>query len=91
MVRRKLDRFCSCSAMSSLIELRVDLGPGHLDDLDLDPPAGQVLKLLLELLDLGPLAADDHARPRRRQQDRHRVAGPLDLDLGDAGEAVLAS
>src|SRR5262249_9138207 len=70
-------------------ELRVDLGPRHLDDLDLDAAAGQGLELLLELLDLGPLAADDHARPRRREQHGHRVAGPLDLDLGDPGEAVL--
>src|SRR5262249_36782046 len=43
----------------------------------------------LELLDLRALAADDHARSCRREQHRHRVAGPLDLDLGDPREAVL--
>src|SRR5262249_8624620 len=71
-------------------ELGVDLGPVDLLDLDLDPPAGEGLQLLLDALDLGPLAADDHAGPGREQDDLHRVASPLDLDLGEPGDIVLA-
>src|SRR5579883_1448731 len=70
-------------------QLRVDLRARDLHDLDLDAAAGEALKLFLKLLDLRPLAADDHTGPGRRQQHGHRVAGPLDLDLGDAREAVL--
>ena len=76
--------------MSSLIELGVDFGPGDLLDLDVDPAAGERLELLLELLDLGPLAADDDPRPGREEDHLDGVAGPLDLDLGDARVAVLA-
>src|SRR5262249_724451 len=36
------------------------------------------------------LAADNDARPGRVQNDLHLVAGPLDLDLRNAGELVLA-
>src|SRR5262249_38675272 len=71
-------------------ELRVDLGAADLDNLDLDAAPGQALELFLELVDLRPLAADDDAGPRGRQKDRHGVARPFDLDLGDARVAVLA-
>ena len=50
---------------------------------------GQFLKVFLKDFDLGPLAADDHARPRGREQHGHGIAGALDLDLGNAREAVF--
>src|SRR5262249_9180109 len=70
-------------------QLRLDLGAGDFLDLDLDPAPGQGLQLLLELLDLGPLPADDHTGPGGEQEDGDGVTGPLDLDPGDAGVAVL--
>src|SRR4051812_35115498 len=70
-------------------QLRVDLGPVDLDDLDLDPATGQPLELLLELVDLGPLAADDDPGPGGREEHRDGVPRPFDLDLGDARVAVL--
>src|SRR3954470_22857202 len=70
-------------------QLRVDLGAVDLDDLDLVPAPGQRLQLFLQLVDLGPLATDDDPGARGRQEHRHRVPRPLDLDPGDAGVAVL--
>src|SRR5579885_1630806 len=95
LLQRPLHRAAEARPLLQLLgdvladELRVDLAPRALDDLDLDPPAGPGLELHLALRGLGPLAADDHPRPRRREQDGDRVAGPLDLDLGDPGEAIL--
>src|SRR5207253_9031769 len=70
-------------------ELGVDLRPGDLLDLDLNPAARQRLQLLLNPLDLGPLAADDHAGPGGEQDHLDGVPGPLDLDPGDGGIAIL--
>ena len=89
MQRRKLARLANCSAMSSATSWAYDFRPGDFLDLDVDPPADQVLQLVLQPLDLLPLAADDDARPGRVQDDLHFVAGALDLDLGNAGELVL--
>ena len=46
---------------------------------------------LLQLVDLGALAADDDPRPRGEDVDLQLVGGALDLDLRDAGvrEALL--
>ena len=70
-------------------QLGLNFRPGDFLDLDVDPPADQVLQLALQPLDLLPLAADDDARPRGVQDDLDFVAGPLDFDLGNAGEPVL--
>ena len=75
--------------MSSATSWACSSGRRDFLDLDVDPPADQVLQLVLQLLDLLTLAADDHARPGGVQDDLHFVARPLDLDLRDAGELVL--
>src|SRR5262249_52122944 len=45
-------------------------------------------ELLGEFVHLGALLADDHADPAGVDEDGHLLAGPLDLDLRDAGLAV---
>src|SRR6185503_5500955 len=45
---------------------------------------GPLLDLLLQLVDLGPLAADDDAGPRGVDVDLQLVGGALGFDLGDA-------
>ena len=47
------------------------------------------MQFVLQLIDLLTLAADDHARPGRVQDDLHFVARALDLDLRDAGKLVF--
>src|SRR5258706_13595269 len=46
-------------------ELGVDLRLADLDDVEADVGGGHLLKLFLELLDVGALLADDHAGTRR--------------------------
>src|SRR5262249_54782465 len=72
-------------------ELRVQLGLLDLLDVDEDLAVGPLLDLLLQLVDLGPLAPDDDARARGVDVDLQLVGGALDLDLRDAGvrEALL--
>src|SRR6185436_7189314 len=72
-------------------KVRLQLGSRDFFDLDVDPPAHQVLQLILQLIDLLTLAADDHTRPGRVQDHLHLVAGAFDLDLGDAGKLVFFS
>ena len=66
-------------------QLCVEVRPPHLVDVDEDLPRGELPQLLLELLDLRPLLADDDAGTGRVDVDLGLVGGPLDLDLGDAG------
>jgi hypothetical protein len=68
-------------------ELRLELGLLDLLDVDEDLAARALLHLLLELLDLGPLAADDDARPRGVDVDLQLVGRALGLDARDAGVA----
>ena len=68
-------------------QLGVDLGPGDLDDLDLDPPAGQVLQLLGSFSIFSPFLPMITPPGWTVTTTVTRLAGPLDLDLGDAGEA----
>src|SRR5262249_35753217 len=53
-------------------------------DVEVDLLAGADLELVLQLLDLGALAADDDARARRRDRDARAVRRALDVDLRDA-------
>src|SRR5581483_6721581 len=72
-------------------QLRVQLGVDHLLDVQVDLLAGPRLELVLEPLHLGPLAADDDARPRGVDGDPHPVGGAIQVDPRDAGvvERVL--
>src|SRR5207249_10620860 len=59
-------------------ELRVELGMDDLLDVEVDLLPGPRLQLVLQLLDLGPLAADDDAGARRRDGDARAVGRALD-------------
>src|SRR4029453_14423635 len=65
-------------------QLRVQLGVDHLLDVELDLLLGAALDLVLELLHLGALAADDDARARGEDGDPRPVGRALDVDLRDA-------
>src|SRR5204863_2376425 len=60
-------------------------------DVDEGLLAGELAELLLELLDLRALLADDDPRARGMDVDLRLARGALDLDLRDAGvvEALL--
>src|SRR3954468_24869610 len=72
-------------------ELRVELRLLDLLDVDEDLAVGPLLDLLLQLVDLGSLAADDDAGPRGVDVDLQLVGGTLGLDFRDPGvrEALL--
>src|SRR5216684_659897 len=70
-------------------ELRVGLRLAHLDDVQEHLVLGELLQLLLDLLDARAALADHDARPRGVHVDLHLVGGALDLDLADAGLAQL--
>src|SRR5213080_3681003 len=65
-------------------ELGVELGVDDLLDVEVDLLARPRLQLVLQLLHLGPLPADDDARPGRGDRDPRPVRRALDVDLGDA-------
>ena len=62
IVRRKLARLAKLVGDILRDKLGLNLGALHFLDLDVDPPADELLELLLQPLDLLPLAADDQAR-----------------------------
>src|SRR5438876_1145453 len=64
-------------------ELGVELGVDDLLDVEVDLLARPPLQLVLQLLDLRALPADDDARPGRRDRDPRPVGRALDVDLGD--------
>src|SRR4030095_1330233 len=64
-------------------QLRVDVGPADLVDVDEGLLAGEPRQLLLELLDLRALLADHDARPRGVDVDLGLVGRALDVDLRD--------
>src|SRR5262249_44640748 len=66
-------------------QLRVRLGALHLEDVELDLLAGELLELAADPVGLRALAADDDARPGGVDVDADPVAGALDVHLGDAG------
>src|SRR5258705_4716932 len=70
-------------------ELGVELGMDDLLDVEVDLLVRARLQLVLELLDLGALAADDDARARREDGDTGAVGRALDVDARDAGVEQL--
>src|ERR687893_803392 len=66
-------------------QLRVGLGVLHLEDVQLDLLAGELLELPADAVGLRAAAADDDARPGGVDVDADPVTGALDLHLGDAG------
>src|SRR4029079_14001027 len=66
-------------------QLRVDLGVLHLEDVQLDLLAGQLLQVAADVVGLGATPADHDARTCGVDVHPHAVPGALDLDLGDAG------
>ena len=66
-------------------ELSVHVGVAHLDDVELDVLADELGDLAAELLDLGAVLADDHARTGAVHEQSDDVVGTLDLDLRNAG------
>ena len=85
IARRNATRFSSCSATDSPISWAFELGLLDLLDVDEDLPPGALLDLVLELVDLGPLATDDDAGTRGVDVELEVVRRPLDLDLRDPG------
>src|SRR5436190_755466 len=72
-------------------QLGVELGLLDLLDVDEDLAVGPLLQLLLQLVDLRALPADDDARPAGVDVDLQPVGGARRLELADAGmrEALL--
>src|SRR5438132_8907244 len=64
-------------------ELRVELVVNDLLVVEIDLLARPRLQLVLQLLHLRALPADDDARPGRRDRDPRPVGRALDVDLGD--------
>src|SRR5262245_51456078 len=65
-------------------ELGIELGVDDLLDVEVDLLAGPQLQLVLELLHLRTLAADDDARPGREDRDPRAVGRTLDVDPRDS-------
>src|SRR5206468_10097434 len=63
--------------------LGVDLGLSDLNDVQADVGARHLLKLVLELFDVGALLADDHARTRSVDADAADLRRTFDHDLAD--------
>src|SRR5215467_8968367 len=64
-------------------QLGIELGLPYLDDVDDDVGLRELGDLLAQLLDIGALLADHHARPRRLHGHAALLVRPLDHDLGD--------
>src|SRR5699024_8206413 len=71
-------------------QLGIRLGALHLEDVQLDLLAGQLLQLAADPVRLGALATDDDARPGGVDVDADPVPGALDVHLGDAGPLQAA-
>src|SRR5207245_9326632 len=65
-------------------KLGVELGVDDLLDVEVDLLGRPRLQLVLQLLHLRALPADDDARPGGRDRDPRPVGRALDVDLGDA-------
>ncbi len=66
-------------------ELSVDLGVLHLEDVELDLLAGELLELTADAVGFGAATSDDDARTGGVDVDADTVTGALDVDLRDAG------
>src|SRR5262249_18678781 len=71
-------------------ELRVELGPLDLVDVDVDGLVGHAVDLLAEGVHLDPGLADHDARPRRVNVDRDPLRVLADQDVGQARMLELA-
>jgi len=70
-------------------ELGVDLRMLDLQDVHVDLLPGHLAQLLLEAIDLGAFAADDHAGPGGHDRMRQRVAARSTKMRGNAGRLEL--
>ncbi|SKF62739.1 Uncharacterised protein [Mycobacteroides abscessus subsp. bolletii] len=66
-------------------QLRLGLGVLHLEDVQLDLLAGQLLQVGADAVGLGATTADDDAGTRGVDINSDPVASPFDLHLGDTG------
>src|SRR5579875_3780161 len=66
-------------------ELRVGLRVLHLEDVEVDVLARELLEVAADPVGLRAASADDDARPGGVNVDVHPVTGALDLDPADAG------
>src|SRR5262245_17847839 len=66
-------------------QLGIELRLPDLDDVDDDIGLREACDLAAQLLDVGALLADDHARPCRLHGDAALLVRALDYDLGDRG------
>src|SRR6185312_8511417 len=65
-------------------QLGVDLGLANLDDVEMYLVGGEFLDVALQLLDIGALLADHHARPGRVNGDAALLVRTFDHDAGNA-------
>src|SRR5581483_5662489 len=65
-------------------KLSIQLGLVNFLNIDVNLAVRPLLKLLLQLVDLSSLAADDDSRARRLDDDAQLVAGTLDFDRAHA-------
>src|SRR5215813_8663756 len=65
-------------------QLCIELWLVYFENVDVHVAAGALLDLLLQLVDLSALAADDDAGTRGADDDAQLVAGTLDLNRADA-------
>src|SRR3954452_17575269 len=70
-------------------ELRVELGPLDLEDVDLDGLARELVQVAPQGVDLGSRLADHDARPRRVDVDLHLGGVLADRDVRQAGVREL--
>jgi hypothetical protein len=89
MARRKATRRSSCWAIGLGHQRGVDLGLAHLDDIEMHLGGRQLGELAAQLLDVGALLADQHARTGGVHRHAALLVRPLDHHLGDAALAAL--
>src|ERR1035437_6496151 len=70
-------------------QLRIELRLVHFLNVDKDIPIGALLDVLLQLVDLRSLAADDDPRTRGADDDAQLVARTLDVDGANASRLQL--
>src|SRR5690625_1263729 len=66
-------------------QMRIDLRPPDLDDVEMQLGFRELGHLLAQILDIRALATDDHPRPRRVDRHPALAVRALDHDAADAG------
>ena len=84
IARRKLTRFCELLGDRLRDELRVELGPLDLVDVDVDVLLRHRMQLAPQRVDLGAGLADHDARARGVDVDRDPLLVLADEDVGQA-------